>query len=150
MTSSRLPEIRVYNRQRKLTVERGPLETFARQALPVCIQAGGLGLTSLAVVEVVLVSDHTIRKLHRRFLRIDQPTDVITFQHGEIFISVETAQRQATTHQTSLESELRLYLVHGLLHLQGFDDHEPEARRRMGVLQEKIVAAARLAGGSNG
>ena len=150
MTRARLPEILVYNRQRKLTVERGSLETFARRALSLCIQAGGMGLTSLAVVEVVLVSDHTIQKLHRRFLKIDRPTDVITFQHGEIFISVETAERQAATHQTSLDSELRLYLVHGLLHLQGFDDHEPEERRRMGVLQEKIVTAARLAAGSNG
>ena len=150
MTSSRLPGILVYNRQRKLTLERGPLETFARRALPLCIQAGGMGLTSLVVVEIVLVSDHTIRKLHRRFLKIDRPTDVITFQHGEIFISVETAKRQAATHQTSLDSELRLYLVHGLLHLQGFDDHEPAERRRMGVLQEKIAAAAHLAAGSDG
>ncbi len=75
-------------------------------------------------------------------MQIAGPTDVITFQHGEIFISVETAQRQAESFATSLEHELRLYLVHGLLHLHGFDDRDPDARRRMHSTQEKIVARA--------
>ena len=69
------------------------------------------------------------------------PTDVITFQHGEICISVETALRQAAAFGTSLEHELRLYLVHGLLHLHGFDDRTPRGRARMKAVQEDIVAA---------
>ena len=73
---------------------------------------------------------------------ITGPTDVITFQHGEILMSVETARRQARAHRTSFAHELRLYLVHGLLHLHGFDDDAPAARRRMGAIQEKIVASA--------
>lgn len=75
-------------------------------------------------------------------MQVPGPTDVITFQHGEIFVSVETAQRQAEAFRTSLNYELRLYLVHGLLHLYGFDDQEQAARRRMHSIQKKIVALA--------
>ena len=61
----------------------------------------------------------------------------------EIFISVETAQSQAKVQRTSLLYELRLYLVHGLLHLQGFDDRAEKDRREMTALQERIVASLR-------
>ncbi len=81
-------------------------------------------------------------------MQIAGPTDVITFQHGEIFISRRDRAAPGAAHRTSLEHELRLYLVHGLLHLHGFDDHESVDRRRMESAQAKIVACAtRLAGG---
>jgi probable rRNA maturation factor len=142
MKTVSLPKVSVLNRQRKVILDRAELENFARRALPLCARERGAGLTSLAEIDVVLVSDRKISALHWRFMQIDGPTDVITFQHGEIFIGVETAQRQAKTHRTSLASELRLYVVHGLLHLQGFDDHRTSDRRRMVAVQERIVAAA--------
>ena len=80
--------------------------------------------------------------MHRRFLHIEGPTDVITFQHGEIFIGVETARRQARVFRTSLQHELHLYLVHGLLHLRGFDDKDSSSARVMRLIQEKIARAA--------
>ncbi|HEY1583709.1 MAG TPA: rRNA maturation RNase YbeY [Chthoniobacterales bacterium] len=128
--------------QRKVALDRGALERFAQRALPLCRQEGNAGLTNNDEISVLLVSDRRIADLHCRFMEIAGPTDVITFQHGEIFISVETAQRQATAFQTSLGHELRLYLVHGLLHLRGFDDHEPAARRQMHAMQERIVRIA--------
>jgi probable rRNA maturation factor len=140
--SAFVPLISVHNRQRKIALDRVALEQFARRALPLCLREEGRGLTSLEEIDVLLISDRKISALHRRFLQIDGPTDVITFQHGEICISVETAQRQAEEHHTSTEGELRLYLVHGLLHLHGFDDRTPAARRRMQSRQEKIVALA--------
>jgi probable rRNA maturation factor len=79
-------------------------------------------------------------QLHRRFLNEAGPTDVITFQHGEIVISAETARRQARAFRTSLEHELRLYIVHGLLHLRGYDDKAPAGAAEMKRLQEKLVA----------
>ena len=72
------------------------------------------------------------------------PTDVITFQHGEIFISAEMARRNARRFGNSLVRELRLYIVHGLLHLQGFDDREPRKARKMEALQRKILAKVML------
>lgn len=140
MKTARLPQIAVFNRQRKIALDRAELEAFARRALPSCAGEKGAGLTSLPQVDVILISDRRISELHRRFMQIAGPTDVITFQHGEICISVETARRQAEALGTSLEHELRLYLVHGLLHLRGFDDREPAAQRRMQALQAKIVA----------
>lgn len=140
--STALPEISVRNRQRKIALDRAALERFARRALPLCARERGHGLTSLEEIAVLLISDRKISALHHRFMQVEGPTDVITFQHGEIFISVETAQRQADAHHTSLDHELRLYLVHGLLHLHGFDDCVPAGRRHMQAVQEKIVLTA--------
>ena len=141
MKTAWLPQIAVFNRQRKIALDCAKLEAFARRALPSCAREKGTGLTSLPRVDVILISDRRISQLHRRFMQIAGPTDVITFQHGEIFISIETAQRQAEAHYTSMDHELRLYLVHGLLHLQGFDDSEPAARRRMRRAQARILAS---------
>ncbi len=141
-SSGELPQIFVQNRQRKIPVDRGGLEHFARWALPLCARERGVGLTNLERIDVLLVSDRRIAQLHRRFMQISGPTDVITFQHGEIFISVETARRQARLHRTSLVYEIQLYLAHGLLHLRGFDDRSSAARARMQAMQERIMVAA--------
>lgn len=144
MKTSPRPSISVHNRQRKIALDRAGLEKFAQRALALCLgqRRAGSCLTNLREVHVVLVSDRRMSELHRRFLKLDGPTDVITFQHGEIFISVETARRQAAEFQTSLAEELCLYLVHGLLHLHGYDDHDSVSRRRMRLRQEAIVASA--------
>lgn len=137
-----LPHIFVHDRQRQHAVDRLALERFAQSALSFCAGERGARLTSLEAIDVLLVSDRRIAALHRRFMQIPGPTDVITFQHGEIFISVETAQRQARSYGTSLGYELALYLVHGLLHLHGFDDRTSAGRARMSRVQERIVARA--------
>lgn len=135
-----LPLIFVQNRQRKILVERDALEEFARWALPRAAGERDRGLTSLDEIHILLISDRRIAELHQKFMQIPGPTDVITFQHGEIFISVETARREAKAQGTSLVHELQLYLLHGLLHLHGLDDREPAARARMQAAQEKILA----------
>ncbi|MBA3543526.1 MAG: rRNA maturation RNase YbeY [Chthoniobacterales bacterium] len=137
-----MPQIFVQNRQRKIALDADELERFARRVLPLCAGEEGAGLTKLEEINVLLISDRRMADLHQRFMRISGSTDVITFQHGEICISADTAQRQAGTEQTSLGYELRLYLVHGLLHLHGFDDLEADARRRMESVQERIVKLA--------
>ena len=80
--------------------------------------------------------------LHRQFLNQTGPTDVLTFQHGEIFISVETARRHARVFGNSLARELRLYIIHGLLHLHGFDDRKRVDSREMERMQKRILTAA--------
>lgn len=145
MKESAPPEVSVHNRQRKIAFNREELGRFAERALRLCLRerSRGPGLASLDEIQVILISDRRMSEIHRRFMGIAGPTDVITFQHGEVFISVETARRQAQAHRTSLGHELRLYLVHGLLHLQGFDDRLPAGRRRMSSVQRKIVAHAK-------
>ena len=63
----------------------------------------------------------------------------MTFQHGEIFISVDTARRHARAFGNSLLRELKLYIVHGLLHLHGFDDQTPAEAHKMKTAQERIL-----------
>jgi probable rRNA maturation factor len=92
-------------------------------------------------VSVWLISDRRMALLHRKFLGQLGPTDVLTFQHGEIFISVETAQRHARAFGNSLLRELKLYIVHGLLHLHRFDDQTPSKAHKMKAAQEKILRA---------
>jgi probable rRNA maturation factor len=142
MRSPDPPKVFVHNRQRKVLLDRSALQDFARRALRLCAQERGTGLTNLQEVHVLLISDRRMSGLHRRFMQIAGSTDVITFDHGEIFISVETARRQARSYKTSLGHELRLYLVHGLLHLRGFEDANLAARRRMERTQERIVRQA--------
>lgn len=139
------PTITLHNRQRAVRLELPALQLFARRALGACLELRGKsasGLASLDEVSVVLVSDRRMAELHRRFLQLRGPTDVITFQHGEIFVSVETARNHARRFGHSLEHEIRLYIVHGLLHLHGFDDKDPAGAAEMERMQEKLVAAA--------
>lgn len=109
--------------------------------MPRCLDASKPGgvLAELDEIEVNLVDDATIARVHAEFLGDDSPTDVITFHHGEILLSVETACRQALELRTSKGKELALYLIHGLLHLAGYDDHEPDQRREMHKIQEIIL-----------
>lgn len=146
------PAIRVHNRQRKLQVDVRSLQRFADAVLPQSIRIAPRmnEFRDIKEISVLLVSDRRIANLHRRFMKIAGPTDVITFQHGEIFVSVETAQRQAGVYLTSVEHELRLYVVHGVLHLLGFDDTDSRAAAIMRRAQEKIVASIRAERGTKG
>ena len=134
--------IRVLNRQRRIAVKLPALQTFAESALSECLKLqprkSGV-LKKLAEINVILVSDKRVAQIHRHFMNEPGPTDVITFQHGEIVISVETAKRQARQFETTLDHELRLYLVHGLLHLHGFDDKTAAGAAEMKRVQERLL-----------
>ena len=136
------PRISVQNRQRKISVNTAELEKFAGNALRHCLRlrkGKRSDLRKARELFVWLISDRRMAILHRKFLGEPAPTDVLTFQHGEIFISVETARRNARAFGNSPMRELKLYIVHGLLHLHGFDDQTPVEARRMKTMQEKIL-----------
>jgi probable rRNA maturation factor len=138
------PKITVRNLQRAVPLDVADLENFAAKALRLCLQLRKnepTNLTKLREVALLFVSDRRMAVLHWRFLNQSGPTDVITFQHGEIFISAETARRHARTFGNSLAREVRLYIVHGLLHLHGFDDRDKADARKMKAAQKKTLAA---------
>jgi probable rRNA maturation factor len=131
----------VYNRQSLKKVRLAWLRSVANRALPKCLEKlkQCSVLQDLEEVEVSLVTDAEIAEVHGEFLGDPTPTDVITFHHGEIHISVETAERQCREHEKTLHEELALYLIHGLLHLAGWDDHDPGDAARMAEEQEEIL-----------
>ena len=139
-------EIKVRNLQRIVPIDTAALENFARKALRLCLELRKTAVTDLMKLReiyVLIVSDRRMSALHRQFLNKRGPTDVITFSHGEIFISAETARRHARQFRNSLPHELQLYVVHGLLHLHGFDDASRTDARRMKKIQEEILEQAR-------
>ena len=139
------PKITVHNLQRKVSVDAGDLEKFAKKAIALCLRVPRkkeTELVKLREVSVLIVSDSRIASLHRQFMNESGPTDVITFQHGEIFVSAETARRNARRFGNTVARELRLYVVHGLLHLHGFDDRNEGSARKMEVAQRRILAEA--------
>jgi len=133
-------QVKVLNRQRKFQLPAGELLTFAEQLVPLVSNIARNTIPEQILV--VLVSDRKISEIHRQFMGIAGATDVITFQHGEIVISVETAARQAGEYKTDLFHELRLYIAHGFLHLAGYDDHSGEGFREMAKVQKELVAKA--------
>jgi probable rRNA maturation factor len=134
--------ITVRNAQRGSRIDRQELEKFCVRALEAVRRLPRKSddvLHALRAVTIVLVSDRRMAALHQEFLNTPDATDVITFQDGDIFVSVETAKRNAQRFQTSWHDEIRLYLVHGLLHLSGFDDTTPAKSRAMNSMQRRIL-----------
>ena len=143
-----MPSILVYNRQRRVKIPLPWLRHAATTALPRCIphsRDGRGSLAQISEVEVSVVSDRTIAQVHLDFLGIPGPTDVITFEHGELVVSADTAQSNALEHGTSLEAELLLYIIHGMLHLNGFTDEQRAEARRMHRVQDRILGECLLA-----
>lgn len=103
-------------------------------------------LSLLGTLEVALVDDETSSRVHLDFMNVEGPTDVITFHHGEIVIGAQVAARQAAEYGEPLAREILRYLVHGLLHLAGHEDENPDDRRAMETAQEEIVSSLWNAG----
>lgn len=119
------------------------LESVAHEAARLALENAAEDdspLSHLATLEVAIVDDATSAQVHRDFMDIDGPTDVITFHHGEIVIGAEVAERQAAEYDEPLAREILRYMVQGLLHLAGHEDTEPGARAMMETAQETIVA----------
>jgi probable rRNA maturation factor len=140
-----LPEIRVRNLQRTVQIDVAALQKFAQLALQLCFcipRNKPTQLKRLRKIFVLLISNRRMARLHQQFLGKVGPTDVLTFEHGEIFVSAEMARYQAPSFGSSLGQELRLYVVHGLLHLHGFDDRDQVEARRMARMERQILAAS--------
>jgi len=100
-----------------------------------------------AELGIVLVGLGKMAYMNQKFLGHAGPADVITFDysekreqlHGEVFVCLRIAERQAKEFKTSWQSELVRYVVHGILHLIGHDDLNPAARKKMKLVEERLV-----------
>ena len=97
------------------------------------------------------VGPNEMARVHEQFMSVPGSTDVITFDHGskapskihgEIFICIEDAIAQAKEFGTIWQSEVARYMIHGFLHLQGFDDINPEDRRKMKKEENRLLGRA--------
>lgn len=98
-----------------------------------------------ANIDIILLSDRRIRTLNKQYLQHDYATDVITFPldeqplYGEIYVSLETARRQANEYGVTVVNELCRLAVHGALHLLGYDDATLEDRAAMHTLETSFI-----------
>jgi probable rRNA maturation factor len=107
------------------------------------------GATGHWEIAVVLTTDHRLRDLHREFMGIDSETDVMTFPSdpiegqsesgGDIVISVDRAAEQGIEFGHSREQEVEYLIVHGLLHLCGWDDRDDGDREKMLTRQDELI-----------
>jgi probable rRNA maturation factor len=98
-----------------------------------------------ATVSVILVDDAKIHVMNNEFLQHDYPTDIITFPleedciDGELYISLDTATKQAADYGVSLTNELMRLAAHGTLHLVGYDDATEAEREEMSRLEDYYI-----------
>lgn len=140
--------IEIVNRQRKVQIDDECWRAFAAKALKV-VPANGAGVT------VAFVSDRAMRELNRRWRGKRGTTDVLSFPAaqaefeksagatlGDVVISVERAKAQAAEHRLSFAREIEQLILHGVLHLCGYDHEtddgemnalEVRLRRRLGI-----------------
>lgn len=129
--------VTVTNRQRRLKVDSHWLAEIARKAL-------NLVHDTSSQLSIVLVNDAAIAKLNEEYHATPGPTDILSFDYGEgqgeLIISAECAVRQARNFHTTPLHELALYVVHGVLHLHGYNDLTAGDRRRMRASERRLMA----------
>ncbi len=135
-----MARIEIADEQRRFPTDPEKLERLARFVLA----AEGRDDRGLSIA---LVDDAAIAKVHVDFLGVPGPTDVVSFPLeddqddliGEVVVSTDTAKREARERGLTFEREVFLYVVHGTLHLCGYDDHAPRDRKVMHARQEELL-----------
>lgn len=117
-----------------------------KAAIEACVRKAMKAQRLIGQIDIVLVNDTHIRKLHKKWFGTGTATDVITFPIepeppilGEVYISVDTARKQANDYGVSLTNELCRLAVHGTLHLAGYDDATETDRHSMHVLENRYI-----------
>lgn len=105
-----------------------------------------LGLQIISL-EINIVSSNIVLELNKKYLKHNYNTDIITFNYssdrtkleGEIYISLEDAKENSQRFNTSINEELKRLLIHGVLHLLGYDDSTKVEKRKMTQLENKYL-----------
>lgn len=142
----------VSNLQDSLPVHEELLQRLTEAVETVLAQTG---MPEVAEVSIVFVDDAYIARLNQQYRHIDGATDVLSFALlegepmpegeqelllGDVVISLETANRQAEEYGHSFDREVSYLVVHGVLHLLGYDHQLEPNRKRMREVEEKILA----------
>ena len=105
----------------------------------------------LGDINIIFCSDPYILDINLRYLGHDYFTDIITFDYcegdklsGDLFVSIDTVRENAVTYGTSFEEELHRVMIHGLLHLIGYDDHSEADRKVMRSKEDYYLSLREL------
>ncbi len=127
-----------YLNQEEFEIDVTPFLTYTNKLAEAIVVMGG-------VLNVVFVNDKYIRALNKAYRDKDEPTDVLSFSYGadeligEVYVSVETANHQSKDHKHSLSDELIRLIVHGILHVHGYDHEEDADYKKMLVVEKKVL-----------
>ena len=150
------------NKKRNLTKQPHKIEIADQQSKPVdgesLISIVNTILTDHQIqrseISIAIVDDPTMRKLNKQYLEHDYETDVLSFVlqyddesgelHGQLIVSTDTAATVASEVGGTMEQELLLYVVHGTLHLVGYDDKAPEDARDMRDAERRYLESVGL------
>ena len=134
------PPFRLFNLQDQVSLDIDYIREALKRAIPQCVEhtLTESPLVDLEQLEVSIVSGAELSGVHEKFLDDPTATDVITFDHGEIIVSADMAQEKASGLGHSTEFELLLYVIHGLLHLGGYNDKSDREFEEMSAVQERI------------
>jgi len=119
-----------------LTSEKGIDEKFLKRVAEKTADA--LKIKEPEEISIVLVCDARMKKLNKQYRKRDKTTDVLAFDYGEIFICVPQAKRQAKELGYLLKQELGTLLIHGLLHLAGYDHKTKKDFNKMIKKQQEV------------
>ena len=138
-----LPILIWSNRQRTVRLNLPKIRRIVDVGLLLCVsKPRRKGMELPAEVEITLLGEAAIAKVHGEFLDDPTPTDVITFEHGEILIGVPIAAANARKFRHPSDHEVALCAIHGLLHLLGYDDLTEKEKVIMHARQEEILEEA--------
>ena len=129
-------QVRIINLHKAYKVNEPLVRKIAAYILKCCEKE------TEAELELVFLDNKQIRPLNKKYKGEDRPTDVLSFDlggMGEIFISIDKALANSKIFKTALEEEFTLYIIHGILHLIGYDDETSRERARMERKQKKIL-----------
>jgi len=130
-------EITIKDLQKKIPIPQAKMLKAAKTALL------KLGRPREGSLSIVFVGAKRMRSVNKKYLDHDYVTDVLAFDLGrnvgEIIICPQEAFTNAKAHHTSTDDEIILYVIHGILHLAGFDDHGPKDEARMREMEKKLL-----------
>ena len=141
-----MSRVKIASPQENVPIDRARMRAVARTVLEGEQQDD-------AEISLAFVDDATIHQLNKRYLEHDEPTDVLSFPlsepnakrlAGELVIGAEIAKAQAESRGHSVEAELALYVIHGLLHLCGYDDKTAHHAMNMRLRERHYLRALRL------
>jgi len=139
-------ELVFFNRQRTIAYDLSYIRRIAEAARADCLASAltpDAPLTSLEQVEVSILSDKAIGVVHGEFFQDPDPTDVITFQHGELLLGAGVVAENARQYGHAASDEAALCVIHGMLHLAGWDDLTAKDAKKMAKQQDRIFQMAR-------